>query len=586
MNKEAFTLFWNNYTIYSDQDASAKAYNKLILAAELWESSNDYIEAGYCYETIADICFHLDLEKKFNNTVKSINCYKEYLSLVTNDHIKNILSFYGVKAGLDSILRFAKDKNEVKRHQVFASEGLALYLQEEFKKHDYMSNFQVYGFNIIFNLLDLWTFEFELSASPGITKSNGSRISKRMPSAFDCFLTMPDYEAAKMIIIDFEDSFNTCGLKGWKNVVLAHTNEKESDKYFFQASKEFSKDTSENFKKELESGSKRTWNAANVTLWSNYFESRSYLSKILLGVGDVKENLINAADTLKDNTSGFITYPVLKYRAIISVFANIYDKDVGLSLQEGLKEYKTLCNIDGIDPSDENALLFLEYMTDYLNEISENPAKGLVNPKLTHAIELLGKIPYISEVNSKYQNLDVDIGKKIHNNIIGETSWIYRTIQNISDEGIFRKILLRLFQSSYPKHAQITHSAVEHGKDIIAIIKKDNKHILEMYQVKIGNMNTSSWREVKPQLEEIYEVEPPQFIIDKGIDDKSGILIFNGTIYPIVEQKISGWLNTKKNQNQHYILMDLDSIVNYVIDNKLISELRYTLKENEIDIIT
>ncbi len=76
-------------------------------------------------------------------------------------------------------------------------------------------------------------------------------------------------------------------------------------------------------------------------------------------------------------------------------------------------------------------------------------------------------------------------------------------------------------------------------------------HPLQMYQVKIGNITTNIWRnEIKPQLEEIFEIEPPKAIIDKGkISCKVGILVFNGYIKNIVEPKMTGWQKIKKNKD-------------------------------------
>jgi hypothetical protein len=177
------------------------------------------------------------------------------------------------------------------------------------------------------------------------------------------------------------------------------------------------------------------------------------------------------------------------------------------------------------------------------------------------------------------------IGQYIFEVTTGGTNWIHRTLESISNEDLFRKLLLRLFQHSSPLFAQIVHGAIEHGRDIIVLSKDETGNTLRMYQAKVGAINTPGWREVKPQLEEIFEVDPPEFCKSYTIDKTIGYLVFNGHANAITITKMEGWKDLKNKQGLSYEFLNLDGLVQYILENRLIGELRYILYELGLPVI-
>lgn len=80
-----------------------------------------------------------------------------------------------------------------------------------------------------------------------------------------------------------------------------------------------------------------------------------------------------------------------------------------------------------------------------------------------------------------------------------------------------------------------SHGVSEHGKDIIAF---DNKNFSCAFQLKTGDMNSSVWRQIYPEITELveYPIEFPSIITTKK---HRAILVTNGKITDEVKTKIN-----------------------------------------------
>jgi hypothetical protein len=161
-----------------------------------------------------------------------------------------------------------------------------------------------------------------------------------------------------------------------------------------------------------------------------------------------------------------------------------------------------------------------------------------------------------------------------------------RTLETVGDELVLQQVLLRLMQSRLPLYAQIRHGPLEYGKDIACLVEVDGRTRLEMYQVKAGNISTPVWRKSRDELEEMYQVELPAVQLSVEPDEREGILIFNGHLNANVEPIVEGWLAEQLNDHgRRFRLMNIDQIVNWVVQNNLISDLRQALDEAGVAII-
>ena len=91
--------------------------------------------------------------------------------------------------------------------------------------------------------------------------------------------------------------------------------------------------------------------------------------------------------------------------------------------------------------------------------------------------------------------------KALHGQI---RTWMHRTLESITDEATFRKILLRLLQAGLPLYSQIRHGPIEYGKDVVALVEENGAFVLRLYQAKCGDLDKRKWRESKDELEEMF----------------------------------------------------------------------------------
>ena len=145
--------------------------------------------------------------------------------------------------------------------------------------------------------------------------------------------------------------------------------------------------------------------------------------------------------------------------------------------------------------------------------------------------------------------------------------------------------MLRLLQSGLPRYAQIRHGPLEYGKDITALLEIDGALVLRHFQVKCGDIDTKKWRESKDELEEIFQVplESPQLPeLPQRIE---GVLVTNGHANPHVEPRMTGWFKEQRETHGRCVsFMHLDGLVYWVVESRLVNELRAALQEEGVNI--
>jgi hypothetical protein len=97
------------------------------------------------------------------------------------------------------------------------------------------------------------------------------------------------------------------------------------------------------------------------------------------------------------------------------------------------------------------------------------------------------------------------------------------------------------------------HGSLEHGKDIISIDSNGDYHA---YQLKKGDINTETWRKIKPQIDELVEY-PIDYI---GFDPEkvhTPCLVISGNINSITNNSIRLY-NESKLKNNHPALEIID----------------------------
>ena len=164
-------------------------------------------------------------------------------------------------------------------------------------------------------------------------------------------------------------------------------------------------------------------------------------------------------------------------------------------------------------------------------------------------------------------------------------TWMHQSLESIKDEAILRRILLRLLQSGLPLYAHIRHGPIEYGKDIVALLDVNGVIVLRHYQVKCGDIDKRKWRESKDEIEEMFLVPLNSFQLPAVPQRVEGVLVTNGHANPYVEPVIDGWLQMQREDHGRLVeFMHLDGLVDWIVEHRLVNELKRALQEQGIDV--
>ena len=109
--------------------------------------------------------------------------------------------------------------------------------------------------------------------------------------------------------------------------------------------------------------------------------------------------------------------------------------------------------------------------------------------------------------------------------------------------------------------------------------------ILRHFQVKCGDIDTKKWRESKDELEEIFQVPLQSPQLPELPQRMEGVLVTNGHANPHVEPRMTGWFKEQRETHGRCVrFMHLDGLVDWVVESRLVNELRAALQEEGVNI--
>jgi hypothetical protein len=445
------------------------------------------------------------------------------------------------------------------------------------------AGFLVRGFRLETDFGDAWRPEFpESEVDHDLIMTTLESLALMMPSAFRLFVLSGDYVAADSVARACPEGFTSHGLNGWRAAVTGFLTPEKAVERFMEAAEEFSKDTYE--------AAPRVggWSSANIDLWAKYFRARAAVAEIVRSPDRATALLNQARDALEGTDSGWVNPQVTCFRILVHALEQIFDEgDTVAAVTEAKEILFREANRVGFDENDRLAVDFLDAAASAFDEIWAEPAKAWVSGRLRDALQTLGRIPLVGEeIASAIQPA---VGERaLAMQISGQNrTWIYRTIEGIKDETVLQRLLLRLMQAQLPLYAQVRHGPIEYGKDIVALVDRDGHYILLMYQAKAGDITKANWPKARDELEEMFQVDMSAVQMPVGPDDREGILVFNGHLNPYVEPVVDGWLQEqRKDHRRTFTIMHLDSIVRWIVNKNLLSDLREALAELGIAIAT
>jgi len=430
------------------------------------------------------------------------------------------------------------------------------------------------GFHLTGQLDGEW-----LPSSPGHHIVNGSASwdsngieTYSMPSAFDLLIGSKDYSSSYELASKHFDEFTSLGLKGWASACKGFI-DNDGDA-FFHASEYFALDTHDN-----ENRKEPHWSSVNVDCWAPYFKSRGHLSGLSL-TPTMATDILRNANTLTRRSAYHIP-DVIRHFHIIGAANGLIDGNRDL-----ITSALTNCRSDLRVFQENQGLVYAYEFISHVNDLSLLKYTDEWISHLDQLLNVLDRIPDISDAEKRNIKSSLNVG--VMNSLAGfENGWEYKLLGNINDERILHRVMLRVFrgEAETPCYSQIRHGPIEYGKDLVICRNVNGKKVNYFYSFKVGEMKKSQWnKDVRPQLEEMFQVKFDSPELNGDISETVGVLLWNDHLSPYVEPIVKGWLEEqKKTFGRQFYLMNIDSVVKYIKDNKLSGLLRDALRDEGVE---
>jgi hypothetical protein len=414
---------------------------------------------------------------------------------------------------------------------------LAERLISQYREHPQAVSFLVYGFRLTGPVTGTWTPEFP----EGVVNDSGTNfdISRRLfcfriPSAFRLLVRIGDYKATKEIRLRYPEAYTSPDLRGWRCAVGGFTDAVSAAESFRAAAAAFDEDMPERGK-DADGG----WSSINRDLWAPYFRSRAWMAQAVREP-ERSEECISSAAACMPPLRSYANTRVHRYHLFIRALAGVLGLEHGIGPVEARAEFEKESHLFGENDGDQAVLEFLDHAHRGFEQLRADRCRGLT--AVGRAMAALDRVPLVggTEADAVQQALN----RRAVRIVEGPSRlWIHRTLESIKDERKLRQVLLRLFQNSVPRYAQIRHGPIEYGKDIAVAAADRGELVLHMYQVKCGDIKKPDWNKIRPQLEEIFQVPLDSPLLPSGVSRRVGILVWNGHADAHVEPIMRAWKN-------------------------------------------
>jgi hypothetical protein len=559
----------------------------LTSVASEWREANKHFNAGYAIERAEKAAWG-DGAQLYSCLTAAIQDYNKCIETQEPCAPEALAALVKLSGALGKLHTYFSELNEVAiprtRDKLLGELGQRLITCYE--NTPYAEYYLVRGVWLQGNLEGDWEPSFpQWEVQWGVETWSWSQRTVRisLPSAFELFIALGDYQGAYTVIERCPDAFTTPGLRGWKAAVQGFVRPDESPERFAEAADAFAEDIHPSDDEIKQRGS---WSSINIDLWAKYFRSRSALATAVREPERAKEFVQMSAAAIHGDIHW--AHPdVLRYQILVQTLAHLVGEEPSLSPEQGRERFLRETRRIGQQTYDEVVVQFLTLAGEAFEGFKTDPVQELTTGRLSKALEALARIPIIGpDVTKVVQHpISATAAESFIANAPEEAfgpvrTWIYRTLESIQDENHLRRLILRLAQASLPLYAQIRHGPIEYGKDVVVLLEVDDRRVLRMYQAKCGDITKPKWRESQHELEEMFLVPLSAIQIQNEVDLREGILICNGHVNPYVEPVMEGWFQEQKRTHGHIIkFMSLDHLARWIVNERLINDFRIALSE-------
>ena len=583
--KQSFIAFVRTRSIYGRERLDPESVDHLRDIAKVWSDGGCHFYSGHVLCQAID-CAWGDLDLM---TSCAQAAFQEFEIAVKDSSVTDLeriasLWMWNVEMGAHRWL-FEPTKL-LALHRILESELIQslVRLAEATSDQATREGYLIRGFHLVTDFEGRWMEEFprfEIHGT-GMSGSGSGSLLLAVQSAFQRSINIGDYVAAQSFAAQCPGAFTTHGLLGWRAAVKGLLNSSEAAERFSEAAREFSQDVPDDARQ----AAGMSWSGINHDLWSKYFSARSMVAEIVRTPAMAAELVLQAKEELEGIESGFASPQVACFRIVLSTLDRILSGDADIAVSGAKVAFFQRIRLEGWDENEELVGEFLDQAEKAFSELRREPAMALLSTGVRDTLDALGRIPLVGvEVASA---IGPAVAQRTFANLLSQNhSWIYNTIESINDESVLQQLILRIMQGRLPLYAQIRQGPIEYGKDIVVLVEENNEFILQMYQVKVGDISTSAWRIARAELEEMFLVDVPPVQLPAKPTRREGILIFNGHLNVYVEPVVDKWLaEQERAYGRSFLIMHLDLIVDWIMRKGLLAELRRALEELGVSIVS
>lgn len=568
-------LFWKAFT---RGVRDKKRFQFLTAAARQWRAAGQHCYAGYAMSRVVDAALFVEKQPR-PYLIRAWRDFAKCIECCPPDSLESLAALIKWDAEAKRqkwIAEFAVSDLPRLRRVLWAELGqrlLACYSDSPRAK-----NYLVNGVILRSDLKGSWEPSFpEFEVRWGEEYSSNGSVAITLPSAFHLFMALNDYQGAQAVIDCCPGAFITPNLKGWKFAVQGFIKPEIAPESFAEAARAFAVDTAPGWEEIAQRGG--MWDSVNMHMWAPYFQARSTVATILREPYRVRKLIRQAANEIKITDNGWLNSKVVRFSVLVQTLAQLASDGPGLTPEQARQQLLHASLVDEEPGDTEIVEQFLNAAFEAFEGFKSDPAREITTGRLATALDILARIPLIGPEVAKVVN--PVIGERAWDVAQGPIrTWMYRTLESITDEKHLQKVILRLAQASLPQYAQIRHGPIEYGKDVVALFEKDGRRVLRMYQVKCGDITKSTWREAREELEEIFLVPLSEFQMGEEVDVLEGVLICNGHAKPHVEPVMEGWFEEqRRTRGRTFKFTHLDGLVNWIEGERLTNEFKLALGE-------
>ncbi len=562
---------------YEDRGKTAKP-QLVALISEL--ESNGYLLGAGMVASHCLILFWGDWENSIFFSELALRLFEKE-SLTTKDPLRLAVT-HMERLNLYGRLMFpgAPQNIELQAKNVYHRRAAAEILSKGFASDPHKEAYLVTGFHLTTNFADIFTPEFvdyEVEEREGLRYGEmGTTIP--IPSAFQLFISISDYENALEVGKYAPNGFKYPGVCGWREVCQGFLAEKEAYKHYLKAAEFFAGDTPPEegtFRK------KPHWSGLNLYILAPYFRARAALSKYYSNSEQIIETLKIASNEIKPNESSLVYVPARKLAILVHGLGSFLATNDESVLDELSKNYQKEINLWGQYAEDDKILLEgLTLIKQAVEGFRYNPTQEIISGRLSQGIQILETIPEWSQMQF-VPNIAETFGKTALEISQGVTyNDVAATLQTITDEQVLQQLVLELLKARAPYHAKVTHGPIEWGKDVVAIIDDEGTPRLHMYAIKAGDIDSRKWPSAKEAIDQMFTVSIDNPLVTQHQPSTvHGFLVFNGHFNQHIDPVANAWLSKLRSEKNWDIqVYDIDGLSKWIVSNRLVGVVRKFMK--------